>query len=61
VAFDLAGRRVRRVAYEWRAAGRGEVAWNLMDEGGRAVAPGVYLVRATLGGKTTVNRLVVTQ
>jgi hypothetical protein len=61
VAFDLAGRRVRRIASEWAAAGQGEASWDLRDDGGRPVAPGVYLVRATLGGRTAVNRLVVTR
>ncbi len=60
VAFDLAGRRVRRIASEWAAAGQGEANWNLRDDAGRAIAPGVYLVRATLGGRTTTHRLVVT-
>ena len=60
VAFDLAGRRVRSIASGWVPAGQGEANWNLRDDDGRAGAPGVYLGRATLGGRTSVNRLVVT-
>ena len=42
------------------AAGQGEVTWDLHDDGGHAVAAGVYLVRARLGDRTWVSRLVVT-
>lgn len=60
VAFDIAGRRVRRIAGGLRGAGQGEVSWDLRDDSGVRVAPGVYLVRAALGGQTSVRRLVVT-
>jgi hypothetical protein len=60
VAFDVAGRRVRRIAGGLRAAGQGEIAWDLRDDAGARVAPGMYLVRAALGGQTTVRRLAVT-
>jgi len=60
VAFDIAGRRVRRISTGLRAAGQGEIAWDLRDDAGARVAPGVYLVRATLGGHASVSRLAVT-
>jgi hypothetical protein len=60
VAFDIAGRRVRGIAGGLHAAGQGAIAWDLRDEAGARVAPGVYLVRAVLGGHTSVRRLVVT-
>ena len=59
VAFDLAGRRIRSIANEWVDAGQGESSWDLKDDTGRAIAPGVYMVRATLGGQTSVKRLVI--
>jgi len=59
VAFDIAGRCVRRIASGLHAAGQGEIAWDLHDDTGARVAPGVYLVRAALGGHTSVRRLVV--
>ena len=60
VAFDVAGRRVRGIASGLHAAGQGEIAWDLRDDAGSRVAPGVYLVRAALGGHTSVRRLAVT-
>ena len=59
-AFDLAGRHVASIARDWQPAGEGEAEWDLHDEYGRHVAAGVYLVRAIVGGQTSVKRLVVT-
>ena len=58
-AFGLTGGRVRTIARAWREPGQGEVDWDLRDDRGRAVAPGIYMIRASLGGQTWVNRLVV--
>jgi hypothetical protein len=58
-AFDLAGRHVRSIARGWHAAGQGQEAWDLRDDNAQSVAPGVYMVRCTLGTETTVKRLVV--
>ncbi len=58
-AFDLAGRHVRSIARGWRGVGQGEVDWDLRDDGGRAIAAGIYLIRATLGGQTSMKRLIV--
>jgi hypothetical protein len=58
-AFEISGRRVRDIAHAWRDAGSGSVGWDLRDERGRSVAPGVYLIRAALGGEVTTTRLVV--
>jgi hypothetical protein len=60
VVFDLAGRRIRAIETAWAEAGQGEASWDLRDDNGRAAGPGVYMVRATLGGQTSVKRLVVT-
>jgi len=57
--FDLAGRQVRAMAQP--AAAAGEIVWNLRDDQHRRVAPGVYLVRARLGGETRVQRIAVTR
>jgi hypothetical protein len=59
VAFDLAGRRIRSIVNQSVEAGQGEASWDLKDDTGRTAAPGVYMVRATLGGQTTMKRLVV--
>jgi hypothetical protein len=60
-AFDIKGRHVRSITSEWKAASSGDVVWDLLDDGGRAVPPGVYMVRATLGGHEFTRRVVVTQ
>lgn len=57
--FDLAGRRVRVLASGQRPAGGASVAWDLRDEIGARVNPGVYLVRARLAGAEAVRRVVV--
>jgi hypothetical protein len=60
VAFDIGGRRIRSIVRDWKVAGQGDVVWDLRDDGGRSVPSGVYMVRATIGGRTFVKRLVVT-
>ena len=57
--FDVAGRKVRTVAAGASAAGRNEVTWNLADDAGRKVAPGVYLYRLTASCGSAVHRAVV--
>jgi len=58
-AFDVSGRRVRTLARGERPAGSSEVAWDLRDEQGRRVEPGLYLVRARLGDSVRSRRIVV--
>ncbi len=57
--FDVAGRHVRAIASGQRAAGRGELDWDLRDDAGAPVAAGLYLVRARLGGPAWTRRLMV--
>jgi subtilisin family serine protease len=59
--FDLAGRKVRTVAAGASTPGRHEVAWDLADDAGRKVAPGVYLYRLSASCGSAVRRLVVTR
>ncbi len=58
--FDITGRELSRVASGVYDAGRAQVSWNLLDRTGRRVAPGVYLVRARLGGESFSRRVLVT-
>jgi carboxypeptidase T len=59
--YDLAGRKVRTL-YEGRAdAGAKEVVWNVADDAGRPVAPGVYVYRLRAGAQTLSRRLVTTR
>jgi hypothetical protein len=57
--FDAAGRHVRVVSSEEHPAGRGESHWDIRDDSGNKVAPGVYLVRARLGTTMWNHRVVV--
>lgn len=43
--YDLQGRRVRTLAHGAHDAGTVALAWDLRDDGGHAVAAGLYLVR----------------
>jgi hypothetical protein len=56
---DLQGRRARTLASGRLSAGRYALAWDLCDDAGRPVAPGVYLAR--LSGETgeRTRRIVV--
>lgn len=56
--FDVAGRRLARLADGTYAAGRNDVVWNGRDEAGRRVAAGVYLVRLETGGRPETRRVV---
>ena len=56
---DLAGRLVRTVQDGPLSAGVHTLTWDLHDESGRTVAPGLYLVRAETNRFTTVHRVIV--
>lgn len=56
--FDAAGRHVRTLAAGEQAAGEHEYRWDLRDEGGRRVPPGLYLARCAAGGTTRVRRVI---
>lgn len=57
--LDVAGRRVRTLADRDMTAGRWAHGWDLRDEAGRAVAPGVYLARLATPGGTRTQRVVL--
>lgn len=59
--FDVTGARLRTLESGTVAAGRSARAWDLRDEHGRAVKPGVYLARLTVGAWSRTRRLVVTR
>jgi flagellar hook assembly protein FlgD len=56
--YDALGRRVRTLYSGALDPGAHPLSWNGLDESGRAVAAGVYLVRANAGGATAVRRIV---
>jgi hypothetical protein len=58
--FDSAGRRIRVLdggSSGW--VGSRSLRWDLRDDTGRAVASGVYFLRATSGGRSARGRVVV--
>jgi hypothetical protein len=57
--FDLGGRLVHTLAMGPREAGRGEWSWDLRDERGERVEPGLYFVHARLGSEQWTQRVVV--
>jgi hypothetical protein len=59
--YDLAGRKVRTLEAGAAAPGRREVVWNLADDAGREVAPGVYLYRLSASCGSSARRMVVTR
>ncbi|HVP13972.1 MAG TPA: M14 family zinc carboxypeptidase [Terriglobales bacterium] len=56
---DVQGRRVRALANGRYAPGRYALAWDLRDDAGRPVAPGLYLARIAGDAGTSVRRIVV--
>jgi hypothetical protein len=56
---DVAGRRVRLLARGFQLAGPHEVVWDRLDDDGRTVRPGIYLIRLNHGGQRTGSRIAV--
>jgi hypothetical protein len=57
--YDAAGRRVRTLACGVRPAGMHRLEWNLGDEGGAPVAPGLYFARLEAGAEVRLRRFAV--
>ena len=57
VVYDVAGRRVRSLVDAERGAGTHTETWDLRDEQGQAVAPGLYLMRLEAEGEILTSRL----
>jgi hypothetical protein len=56
--YDVAGRLVRTLVDEERAAGAHELIWDGRDNGSRMVAGGVYWCRAKSASETVTRRMV---
>lgn len=56
--FDLAGRRIARLAHGRQEAGTYEVRWNGTRDGGGRVLPGVYFLRGVIGQRTMASRIM---
>ena len=59
--YDFSGRKVRTIFEGAADAGAKEIAWNVADEAGRPLAPGVYVFRLRTSAETLSRRLVVTR
>jgi hypothetical protein len=57
--YDVAGRRIRTVAREWRNAGRHLLRWDGRNDHGRSVAAGVYFYAVEVGGEKHTGKLVI--
>ena len=58
VAFDALGRAVRHLADGTQQAGPHQLVWDLRDDGGAVLPPGLYLVRLTAGGASFTRRVI---
>jgi len=58
-AFDVSGRRVRSLMTQQQPAGHSTLTWDLRDDQGRSLGAGMYLVRARIGDRTFVRRVMV--
>jgi flagellar hook assembly protein FlgD len=56
--YDVRGARVRHLIDRPATAGRYVVNWDGKDEGGRTVAPGIYLASFRAGAKIVNQRVV---
>ena len=57
--LDAQGRQVRTLADGAWAAGAASVAWDLRDDSGRRIAPGLYLARLRTGSASATRRVIV--
>lgn len=58
-ALDVTGRRVRMLQDGPMSAGPHDLVWDLRDDQGQAVRPGIFFIRAEAGGTTFKRRVVV--
>lgn len=58
-ALDVAGRKVRTLQDGVMSAGPHEFVWDLRDDQGQTVRPGVYFIRTQAGGQTFKRRIVI--
>jgi len=56
--FNVAGRLVKTLAAGSQSAGTYTVTWDGSDNAGVRMAPGVYFLKARVGGDSSVNRVI---
>jgi hypothetical protein len=57
--FDVSGRLVRTLVSESRLPGAYSVVWDGRNDGGRAVATGIYFYRMVAGRESSVRKMVL--
>jgi hypothetical protein len=57
--YDVAGRRVTRLADGDHSAGDHELRWNGHDDAGRPAAPGLYFLRIDVDGQALTRKVVL--
>jgi hypothetical protein len=57
--YDVAGRAVRTLVSGYQSSGRKRVEWNGRDDGGKAVASGVYFYRLSTGNFCETRKIVL--
>jgi len=57
--FDIRGKLVTTLIDQEQAAGPQAVRWNGTDQGGKAVASGIYFYRVTSGNYTAMKRMLL--
>jgi len=60
-AYDVFGRRIRVLAVSGTQGTSRTLAWDLRDASGQKVQPGVYFIRAVIGGTELQRSLVVSK
>lgn len=55
--YDVTGKRVRALAHGVRNSGRHVISWDLRNDSGEEVSPGIYLVRLEAEGRTLTSRV----
>jgi hypothetical protein len=59
--YDVAGRRIARLAQGVKGAGEYAVDWKRLDDAGRRVGPGVYLARLKAGAVERTLHIVLVE
>jgi hypothetical protein len=57
--YDAIGRKVVTLLSEYKVAGYHQVTWLGKDEGGTAVASGVYFCRVQFGAKAAIQKMIL--
>ena len=57
--YDVSGRRVAMLQHGDARPGRFRITWNLSDDHGNHVEPGLYFARLTTGAEVHSQKLIV--